>query len=173
MNTTDTLARVYVGTYAKYNAGSIAGKWLDLSDYSDRDAFLEACRELHADERDPELMFQDFEGFPHAWYCESAAPPEILWEWLELEESERLAFGAYADHYGDGPTIEGFREAYQGQWDSGADFAEHIAGECGEIPKDLPSWIVIDWEASWNCNLCHDYFESSDSEGNNHIFRSI
>ena len=28
-------ARVYVGTYNKYNNGSLFGKWLDLSDYSD------------------------------------------------------------------------------------------------------------------------------------------
>ena len=27
--------RIYVGTYAKYNDGSIAGKWLDLNDYED------------------------------------------------------------------------------------------------------------------------------------------
>lgn len=29
-------ARVYVGTYNKYNNGSLFGKWLDLSDYSDQ-----------------------------------------------------------------------------------------------------------------------------------------
>lgn len=170
---TTTEARVYVGTYAKYNNGDLTGKWLDLSDYSDRDAFLEACRELHDDESDPELMFQDFEGFPRAWYSESSAPPEILWEWLELDEREQRAFAVYAEHYGDGAEIEGFREAYQGQWVSGADFAEHIAEECGELPKDLPTWIVIDWEASWEHNLRHDYFEGTDSRGRNHIFRSI
>ena len=27
-------ARVYVGTYGKYNNGSLFGAWLDLSDYS-------------------------------------------------------------------------------------------------------------------------------------------
>ena len=46
-------ARVYVGTYNKYNSGSLFGKWLDLSDYSGKDEFLEACRELHEDEQDP------------------------------------------------------------------------------------------------------------------------
>ena len=33
-------ARVYVGTYNKYNNGSLFGKWLDLSDYSDKDEFF-------------------------------------------------------------------------------------------------------------------------------------
>lgn len=54
-------ASVYVGTYAKYNAGSIYGDWLMLSDYADIEDFYEACRELHADEEDPEFMFQDWE----------------------------------------------------------------------------------------------------------------
>ncbi|MEQ3054471.1 antirestriction protein ArdA, partial [Bacteroides finegoldii] len=45
-------AKVYVGTYAKYNNGSLSGAWLDLSDYSDKEEFYEACRELHKDEED-------------------------------------------------------------------------------------------------------------------------
>ena len=38
-------ARVYVGTYGKYNNGSLFGAWLDLSDYADKEEFYEACRE--------------------------------------------------------------------------------------------------------------------------------
>jgi len=169
---TETAPRIYVGTYAKYNAGSIKGAWLDLSDYADRDSFLEACRELHNDEADPELMFQDFEGFPRAWYSESSAPADILWEWLALDDNERAAFGVYADHYGDGADLDGFRDAYCGQWDSEAAFAEQTAEDCGDVPKDLPAWIVIDWQASWDCNLRFDYFTGTDDDGNLHIFRN-
>ena len=32
--------KVYVGTYAKYNNGSLSGAWLDLSDYSDKGRIL-------------------------------------------------------------------------------------------------------------------------------------
>ena len=64
-------ARVYVGTYNKYNSGSLFGKWLDLSDYSDKDEFMEACRELHKDDQDPEFMFQDYENIPEALISES------------------------------------------------------------------------------------------------------
>ena len=39
-------AKIYVGTYGKYNNGSLSGAWLDLSDYSDKEEFYEACREL-------------------------------------------------------------------------------------------------------------------------------
>ena len=38
--TTLSAASVYVGTYAKYNNGSLSGAWLDLSDYSDKEEFL-------------------------------------------------------------------------------------------------------------------------------------
>lgn len=169
-----TEPRIYVGTYAKYNAGSLKGAWLNLSDYTNRDAFLEACAELHADEADPEFMFQDFEGFPRAWYCESSAPPDALWEeWLDLSESEQAAFSLFVDHHGADSTLDDFRDAYQGTWDSEADFSEHTATECGEIPKDLPAWIVIDWQASWDCNLRHDYWSERDGDGNLHIFRRI
>ena len=34
------MARCYVGTYGKYNAGSLAGAWLDLSDYPTYQDFL-------------------------------------------------------------------------------------------------------------------------------------
>ena len=52
-------ARVYVGTYNKYNNGSLFGKWLDLSDYSDKD------------EQEPEFMFQDYENIPETLISES------------------------------------------------------------------------------------------------------
>lgn len=173
MKTNSTDARIYVGTYAKYNAGNLAGAWLELADYTDQDSFLEACKEIHSDEADPELMFQAFEGFPKAWYSESSAPAEIVWEWLELGDTERAAFGLYADHMGGDVDIESFREAYNGTADSEAAFAEQIAEDCGEIPKDLPAWIVIDWEASWNCNLRYDYWCERDADGEIHFFRNI
>lgn len=34
--TTLSEASVYVGTYGKYNNGSLFGAWLDLSDYADK-----------------------------------------------------------------------------------------------------------------------------------------
>ena len=64
-------AKVYVGTYAKYNNGSLSGAWLDLSDYSDKEEFYEACRELHKDEEDAEYMFQDWENVPEGLIGES------------------------------------------------------------------------------------------------------
>ena len=61
---------VYVGTYGKYNDGSLCGLWIDLSSFNSYDDFIDFCQAIHADEEDPELMAQDYEGFPRQWYNE-------------------------------------------------------------------------------------------------------
>ena len=65
-------------------------------------------------------------------------------------------------------TIENFEDMYQGQYNSGADFAEQIATDCGYITRDLPSWIEIDWQKTWDNALSYDYTELSDG----HIFNN-
>lgn len=163
---------IYVGTYHKYNSGSLKGAWLNLEDFADREDFLQACAELHSDESDPEFMFQDYQCFPSCYYSESCAPPEELWgEYLDLDENDRTAFSLYLDNLGMA-TVEDFRDAYQGTADTKAEFAEQIAEDCGEIPKDLPNWIVIDWQSSWDCNLRFDYFTGTDADGTIHFFRN-
>jgi len=168
--TTTTEARIYCGTYAKYNAGSIKGQWLTLSDYSDRDEFLAACAELHKDEADPEFMFQDMEGIPAGLASESSIEAE-LWDWLALDDDDKVILALYRDYYNEG-TIEEARDAYAGTANSEADFAEQMAEDCGDIPKGLPGWIKIDWQGSWDSGLRFDYFTAKDDEGNLHFFRN-
>lgn len=97
MTTTDTTPRICVGTYAKYNDGSIEGKWLDLTDYSSKDEFYEACKELHSDEQDPEFMFQDWENIPAAYVGESWIDEnvfqviEILQKLESMDDSELVS----------------------------------------------------------------------------------
>ncbi len=54
--------------------------------------------------------------------------------------------------------IEYFEDAYQGEYRSGAEFAEQIASDCGYVKDNLPSWIEINWEKTWD-NLSYDYTE--------------
>ena len=59
-------------------------------------------------------------------------------------------------------TVDQWQDRYQGCFDgreekAGAEFAENLATECGEVPDDMPSWICIDWETSWSSNLTYDY----------------
>ena len=74
------------------------------------------------------------------------------------------AVAAFLDNFNI-EDINNFNDAYQGQWDSGAEFAQNLAEDCCEVPREMSSWIEIDWKASWD-NLSYDY-----TEGNGgHIF---
>jgi antirestriction protein len=123
--------RIYVGTYAKYNNGSIDGRWLDLDDYADADEFYEACKELHKDEEDPELMFQDWEGIPDRLADECMDVAKV-YEYREKLEKvhDPDAFNVWVNHYGD-DDVSNFEDAYQGEWDSQRSFADNLADELG------------------------------------------
>ena len=95
------------------------------------------------------------------------------------EEKFKLYFEEYADMVDDmgNAVVEAFlenfdidcisscRDAYMGCYESGAEFAQQIAEDCGDVPRDMPSWIEIDWKASWD-NLDYDYVECN----NGHFF---
>lgn len=170
---TQDAPKLYVGTYAKYNSGSIQGEWVDLTDFSDAESFLEYCKELHSDEEDPEFMFQDYENFPESYYSESMSESELdtLFEFINLDDDDKKMLEMYIDAtgYADA-TLSDAQDKFMGTADSGADFAERMAEDYGEIPKDMPSWICIDWEASWNCNLRHDYNYTTDEDGTMYFF---
>lgn len=143
-----TTPRIYVGTYAKYNSGSIAGAWLDLEDYSDKDSFLEACAKVHADEEDPEYMFQDFEGFPKSYYSESSIPEE-LWDWLDLDDSDREMVEAYREGVEADADTDHIRDQFAGRgYDTEADWAAEWLEDTGGlegVPDHLRNYI--DYEA--------------------------
>jgi len=58
-------------------------------------------------------------------------------------------------------------EAYQGRHASDEDFAQQLCEDVGEIPKDFPAYIRIDWERTAR-NIMMDY-----SEDNGHYFRNL
>lgn len=128
-----TTARIYVGTYGKYNSGSLRGAWVELSDFLNKDDFYQHIKELHSDEEDPEFMFQDFEGFPRRLYNE-AGGIEDIYEYLdmisELSDDELEAFEVYIE-LGNDADIDEFRESFMGYWDSERAFAENLADELG------------------------------------------
>ena len=70
---------------------------------------------------------------------------------------------AYLENF-DISDVSSCRDAYQGKYESGAEFAQSIAEDCGEVGSNS-SWIEIDWKASWD-NISYDYVECTDG----HIF---
>ena len=53
-------------------------------------------------------------------------------------------------------SLEQFEDSYQGQFRSEGDFVEHLLDE-GE-PLNIPSWVCIDYQLSWDSALRHDFF---------------
>ena len=66
-----------------------------------------------------------------------------------------------------GIDIDDIDEAYSGKFDSDADFAENICEDCGDVPKDFPHYIYIDWERTAK-DIMYDY-----TEANGHYFRNF
>jgi hypothetical protein len=64
------------------------------------------------------------------------------------EEYSYGAVDAFIEEFGlHSFTSSGFEDAYRGQYDSKADYAESYVSDCYVV--DLPSFLEIDWEASF------------------------
>ena len=55
-------------------------------------------------------------------------------------------------------SVDRVGDAYHGSWRNGAEFAEQMVQDCGYINQELPYWIEVDWEKTWD-NLSYDYTE--------------
>ena len=162
---------VYVGTYGKYNEGSLCGLLIDLSSFSDYDDFIDFCKAIHADEEDPELMAQDYEAFPRQWYNEGFMSEEDfdhIQEYTEL--CDKYDVDAVDDYMEFADELDNFEEAYCGEWDSEEDFARHIVEECWDIERTMGDLSrYFDYEAFGRDLFMYDY----NMGANNHVFRRI
>jgi len=72
-------------------------------------------------------------------------------------EYENEAVQAYCDAIG-AEYLDDFAEAYQGEWADDAEFVQDLLEGCGDIPKDLPAYIYIDWDRTAR-DVMMDYME--------------
>lgn len=164
----DNVPAIYCGTYAKYNNGSIFGKWFNLDEFSDKDEFIEACLELHGDEDDPELMFQDWENIPGD-LCSEYSVSEKVWEYMEAcERRPQEAVDAYIEEFhpsnAEAFDANQFDDRYIGET-SIRDYAEEFFDECEECPEHLREYIDMDAYAR-DMEVCGDL-----AERNGFLFR--
>ena len=97
----------------------------------------------------------------------------------EIEESGRIdsrSIDFYQELLDYGiESLEQFEDSYQGQYQSGADFAEQLCEDCGYLglQSDIPDFILnhIDWETVWSNELRFDYF-SIEAGGYMYFFSS-
>ena len=158
-------ARAYIGTYEKYNNGSIAGAWIELEGFTDAEQFQAVCAELHRDEEDPEIMIQDFEGFPKRFYSESGLDDD-LFEYLALDQDERDLLEAFLDAGFDGDLSDA-QDRLAGRYDNDVDFVRELLEDSEDYLRDLPHYIIIDWEATAR-NIMFDYTSENGYYFNNY-----
>lgn len=148
--------RVYVGTFGKYASGSIAGGWVTPSEYETYDDFIDACKAIHKDEHNPELMFQGYENLPESLYCENEFSEEAF-NFCKLYSSSSIdpdALEVYAETFDidEGASIEDieevFNERYIGYFISNYDFACDLVDNLGllsGVPENIANYF--DYEA--------------------------
>ena len=81
------------------------------------------------------------------------------------------AVDALIEEQGDVCYVEDCDERYVGHYQSTADFAEEWVTET--LDERFPQFVVIDWEATWDCNLRYDFTACNDGSTYCpiHIFR--
>ena len=149
---------VYCGTYGKYNSGSLAGMWIDLTTFFDYDDFIEFCYNLHADEEDPELMFQDYENFPRELYSESCFNEDTFDTIIKYaNHSDRDAVDAFLSYYSIS-ELDKFEDVYVGKYVSEEDFAQCLIDECYDIERTMGHLSsYFNYVAFANDLFCYDY----------------
>ena len=106
-------------------------------DYADKQNDIDSKLEEIADK---ENEIQDCE-FEYNRYSEELAELESLKEEISNNSDEGFEYGIQLIHEND---ID--------------DYLHSMLEDCGYIPKDMPSWIKIDWQATYD-NMKEDYNE--------------
>ena len=91
------------------------------------------------------------ESGPEEIKAEDSDNQEAIDAALEIYSADAVA--AFIELYGE-ENVEHFEDAYQGEYESGAHFAESLVSDCYCL--DIPAFVVIDWEATWD-QLYYDY----------------
>lgn len=108
-----------------------------------------------------------------AWSGDTYTGAGETYDWL-LEQTEytedldpdqilRLAIFAYNGGWSLVPEdlpalIAQEEEAYQGEFNSEAEFAEDFFESTGQIDEEATKYLVIDWQGTYNYSLQFDFF---------------
>ena len=72
-----------------------------------------------------------------------------------VDEYDQETVDAFLEEF-DLMDVEHLNDAYHGRFDSEAEFAENFLNDCYGMP-DMPYWVAIDWDKTWDDGLSWDY----------------
>ena len=151
---------LYCGTYGKYNEGNLGGMWVHPYTFDDYEDFVNFCKAIHADEEEPELMFQDGENIPDSLCGESMGEKGFnnIKKYCELcEEYDVFAVYDFLELFMP-EDLDRMPDIYVGVYDSEEDFARELVNECYDLEKtmgDLANYF--DYEAFARDLFINDY----------------
>ena len=155
---------LYCGTYGKYNSGNFSGIWVDVSTFDDYEDFENFCLAIHADEEDPELMYQDFENMPDSLYHESMGEKGFnkISEYCELCDDYGVEAVDDFLEWDSTEDLDNMHDAYVGVYDSREDFAREIVSDCYDIENIMGNLACyFDYEAFARDLFMGDYYFGS------------
>lgn len=141
--------RIYVACLASYNAGYLHGEWIDVENLDENEIFDKMQAMLKKSpiaEECEEYAIHDYE-LPFS-IGESEDFGNIV-DQLEIYSEHGDAWIAYRGYIGeDHATVENFKEAYQGEYESELQFASQIADDLLSV-SDVPAPLVnyFDYES--------------------------
>ena len=133
------------------------GEDVEMTEYSDETQ--ELLGGLIDDGNDLEVLENFIEEHGESYF------QSYIEEYLQaVDQYGEEVVAAFLDIF-DIDCIGSFCDAYQGHYDDGASFAESLVSDCYSM--EMPSWVEVDWQATWDNALSYDY-----SESDGHIFNN-
>ena len=144
---TDDNACVYVGTYHKYNCGSLDGAWVDLESFHNEKELMRFLYRLHADEAEPEFMVQDYMNFPRRFYSESMNEHDFaeLYDWIHLDTEEREMCAEYWKEIDESASVDEISDRLV------------YSGDSNEYFDELAEEALSDYNVPNFLQFCFDY----------------
>ena len=120
--------------------------------FTDEETATELFKELEADGIDADEMQEFIDEHGHKDFVEYFEDYHQA-----VEEWDKEIVDSFIEEF-ELSAVDRISDAYHGSWRNGAEFAEQLVQDCGYINQELPYWIEVDWEKTWD-NLSYDYTE--------------
>ena len=124
----------------------------ETTSFTDEEYATELFKELEADGIDADEMQEFIDEHSHKEFVEYFEDYHQA-----VEEWDKEIVDSFIEEF-ELSAVDRISDAYHGSWRNGAEFAEQLVQDCGYINQDLPYWIEVDWEKTWD-NLSYDYTE--------------
>ena len=169
----------YFACLSSYNSGTLYGCWVDLSPLGATTAeeINDCIAAMLANSPEPgaeEWAMHDSCGLPSCLsgneWPDLATLAEFAENLSELHADEEIPYVMVCNDHGEVVSLDTFRDAFCGVYDSPEAYAEELAEELG-IDSSKCEWPLchIDWRSAWRDLDCDGYSAEFSSEAGGYV----